>query len=209
MKTWKKVILILLGVIVLSVAGLLIAFTSEFGMSNHLKTGTKAPEFIAYTIDGDEVTLQNYKGKKVFLAFFRFAGCPICNFRVHELIENYELLESRGIEVVAVFESSSELLKQYTEDADIPFTIISDPDALLYKKYGVNKSIKKVFRAVNDEQIAKNGKEGEELYDGNTYDIDGNIIRTTADILINQQGIIEIAHYGDAIGDHVPISSLN
>lgn len=204
----KKILLIALSVIVTLILILVISLTFETGMGDQVKVGEKAPVFATLDIKGNNINLENYKGKKVFLAFFRFAGCPICNYRVHELINSYDELSAKGIEVIAIFESSNETLNMYTKDADIPFVMISDPDASIYKQYGVGKSISKMFSAVGDEEIAANGKKGDELFDGNKYEIDGSLTRTTADILVNENGMIQIAHYGQAVGDHIVLSTL-
>ncbi|NGM74557.1 redoxin domain-containing protein [Sphingobacterium sp. SGL-16] len=93
------------------------------------------------------MNLSNYKGKKVLIAFFRYAGCPVCNYRVHELIENYDKIQSKGYNIIAVFESDNKVLKDYLIETPILFLVIGDPKFALYKKYAVEKSFWKILRS--------------------------------------------------------------
>jgi hypothetical protein len=56
-------------------------------------------------VDGTELTAESLKGKKVFLTFFRYAACPICNLRAAEIKQRYSG-DSR-VEVVMVFEATA------------------------------------------------------------------------------------------------------
>ncbi|MFQ3213478.1 MAG: peroxiredoxin Q/BCP, partial [Marivirga sp.] len=42
-----------------------------------------APLFNRKDIFGRTINLEEYKDKKLLIAFFRHAGCPFCNLRVH------------------------------------------------------------------------------------------------------------------------------
>ena len=73
------------------------------------------------------------------LQFRRFAGCPVCNMRVHELFNRYNDLVDYGIQEVVAFQSSKPVMSKRL--ADSPFPLISDPSNLLYKAFGVGTSI--------------------------------------------------------------------
>jgi len=142
------------------------------------------------------------------LVFFRYAGCVVCNFRAHELIESYDSLRRKGIRVIGVFESKEDLLRTYVADSEIPFPIISDHKGQLYKKYKVEKSICKVFKGLRKKQTKYQEKEGEKLYKGKKYRRDASLRRIPADFLIDEKGRIEIAYYGKYLGDHLPLDQL-
>ena len=63
--------LFLLGI--LSVLVLLLTACGSNSLSNELKVGNQAPDFILTTSDGDEVSLSDYQGKPILL-FFHMAG---------------------------------------------------------------------------------------------------------------------------------------
>jgi len=204
-KILKKAGIILLGLIAILV---ITAFIVMRPVKPSLQAGDEIPEINIVDIDGHSFTASGDPAQeKVLLAFFRFAACPVCNVRVHELSDAYERLREEGVEVVAVFESSSETLKTYRQDFHFPFRIISDQEGHLYRAFGVKKRLGQVIRTLTDEQALARVKRGESLYDGNTYEQDGSMTRMTAEFLM-QNGKIIRAHYGRHLADHLDLSSI-
>ena len=62
----------------------------------HLKIGDKAPEINAIDQDGNSITLDNYKGKKVILYFYPKDNTPGCTVESCNLRDNYNNLNSKG-----------------------------------------------------------------------------------------------------------------
>jgi thioredoxin-dependent peroxiredoxin len=191
--------------ITLTIAITLLTLTT---MAQKLKNKDKAPEIGVISVQGDTIKLENLKGKTVLLTFFRFAGCPVCNFRMHELMENYNQLKAKNIEVIAIFESGNETLKSYLNDSPVPFAVIGDPNLELYKKYRTDKSIFKMMSTMFKKKPKSEMKQGEALFNGKKYKQDGSMIRIPADFIIDENGIIKIAHYGKYIGDHIALETL-
>ena len=187
---------------------ILTTILTHSSMAQKLKPQDKAPSFEIKSVQGELINLQKYKGRTVLLAFFRFAGCPVCNFRMHELVKNYPALKAQNVEVIAIFESKNETLFQYIDDAKIPFPVIGNPDLTLYKLYGTSKSMLKMMRTMFRKKPKQEMKSGEKLYNGKKYKQDGSMTRIPADFLIDQNGNVKIAHYGRFIGDHIPIQDL-
>lgn len=177
-------------------------------MSQPLQVGTEAPTFERQAVTGQNIKLEDFQDQKVLLAFFRYAGCPVCNFRMHELINEYEQLQERGIQIVAVFESSNETLQSYLQDTPVPFPVIADPALELYAAYQVNKSFGKMINTLFKKQPKKDMKTGKALFDGKSYKRDGAQTRIPADFLI-EKGVIIEAHYGKYVGDHLPMHRLH
>ena len=177
-------------------------------MSQPLQVGTTAPSFERQAVMGQNINLTDYQEQKVLLAFFRYAGCPVCNFRMHELMNEYEQLQERGIAVIAVFESSEEMLQSYLKDTPVPFPVIADPELELYDAYQVNKSLGKMMNTLFKKQPKKDMKAGKALFNGKSYKRDGAQTRIPADFLI-EKGVILEAHYGKYVGDHLPMHRLH
>lgn len=178
-----------------------------------LKEGDKAPNFVTKDVLGNKINLNRVlKQGNVLITFLRPAWCPICNARTYELINSYEEMKKKGIEIIAVYPSSEEELRGYVKDMSIPFTVISDPDEELFKLYGVERSAAKFKRTLKEDKALKAIKEGEELYEknGNNYgglrDVATPII--PADFIINKSKVIKTAHYGDFIGDYIPVKNI-
>jgi len=109
-----------------------------------LTTEITAPVFNLKDVYGREINLQNYKDKKVLIGFFRHAGCPFCNLRVHSLTKEYEMLKSQGMEMIFFFESKESIILRSTFHQEVsPIPIISDPEKKIYAQYGLEKSFGK------------------------------------------------------------------
>lgn len=175
--------------------------------SQKLKVGEKAPNFEAVDTNGEIIKLSSYKGQKVFIAFFRYAGCPVCNFRIHELIENYDSIRSKGYKIVAIYESNNDTLREYIKETPIPFTVIGNPNLRLYKEYRVEKSFWKMLGSAFKKQPKEAMKKGNKQF-SKKYKRDGHLNRIPADFLIDEKGLLTTVHYGKNIGDHLPLSEI-
>lgn len=173
-----------------------------------LKEQQSAIDFTARDFKGNTVRLHDYIGKKTLLIFFRFATCPYCNLRLHELINSFEAFDVKGLSVIAVFESSPENVTNYAGKQNAPFPIISDPRSKLYASYGLELSfwgLLKVmvqFRKLFLSMVTKG-------FSPKPLKIDSPIHRLPADFLIDENGVISIAHYGKDIGDHLTNNEIN
>lgn len=179
----------------------------NMAMSQKLKVGDKAPNFETIDTNGDTIKLSNYKGQKVLIAFFRYAGCLVCNFRVHELIENYDKISSKGYKIIAIYESGNAVLKEYLTETSVPFQVSGDPKLKLYNEYRVEKSFWKMLGSVFKKQPKEAMKKGNKLF-SKKYKRDGNLTRLPADFVVDENGILKAVHYGTNIGDHLPITEI-
>lgn len=179
-----------------------------------LKNGENAPTFVTKDVLGNKVHLKKMlKNSNVLLTFLRPAWCPICNARTHELIESYEEMKKQGYEIIAVYPSTSEELKGYVKDLNIPFTVIADPEEELYRLYKVERSKDKFERTLKEEKALKAIDRGKKLYEkhGNDYgglqNVEEPII--PADFVLNKgEQKIQTAYYGAYIGDHMNIRDM-
>ncbi len=190
----------------LAFAIILILF-QNIAVCQRLKVGDRAPDFEALDTNGDSIKLSNYKGQKVVIAFFRYAGCPVCNYRVHELIENYESINSEGFKIIAIYESDNSTLKDYLTETPIPFRVVGDSKLNLYRKYGVEKSFRKMLGSAFKRQTIEAMKKGNKLSQ-KKIKRDGNLTRLPADFIVDENGFLIAVHYGTSIGDHLPITEI-
>lgn len=109
-----------------------------------ITTEVKAPVFDLIDIFGRRINLAEYADKKVLVAFFRHAGCPFCNLRVHALSKLHEELKPKGLEMIFFFESGKNILLRSTFHREVnPIPIISDPEKEWYNVYGLETSGRK------------------------------------------------------------------
>jgi len=66
------------------------------------RIGTPAPELALPTINGDEVRLENLRGRPVLVVFLRHAGCLFCRTHLEKLLKRRERIEALGAEFLAI-----------------------------------------------------------------------------------------------------------
>jgi peroxiredoxin len=169
-----------------------------------LSAGEPAPDFTTTDIFGSTVSLSAFAGKRLMLSFYRYAACPLCNIRIHRLIQKYPDFRSAGLHLVAVFQSPEESIGRYVGRQDIPFPVVADPGHVLYTRYGVGGSVFGFLtgglRLPSLASAAMNG-----YYPGK---MEGDITMVPADFLIGPSLRIETAYYGTDIGDHLPCATI-
>lgn len=168
-----------------------------------IERGAIAPTFEATTHDGKHVTLDSFRGAKLWLSFYRFASCPLCNFRIHELIAHHKAFADAGIRMVGVMQSSGENIAKYAAKQNPPFPIIADPERSLYRLYGVTPSILGMFHPRVFSTAMKAMFAG--IFPGVP---DFPLATVPADFLIDPEGLVWSAYYGKAISDHIPFETV-
>jgi peroxiredoxin Q/BCP len=108
-----------------------------------LTVGTKAPDFKVNDQDGKEVSLGDFKGKKVVLYFYPKDMTPGCTAESCNLRDNYKLLQKQGYEVLGVSTDSEKSHRKFIEKEKLPFRLLADTEKTLHTKYGtwVEKSM--------------------------------------------------------------------
>ena len=102
-----------------------------------LNIGDKAPEINAVDQNGNQITLDQYKGKKVVLYFYPKDMTPGCTAQSCNLSDNYTLLQKNGYDVIGVSCDSIKRHQKFIEKYDLPFNLISDEDQKVVNDYGV------------------------------------------------------------------------
>ena len=109
-----------------------------------LKEGDKAPLFKGTDQNGREVSLADYKGKKLVLYFYSEAGSPTCTIESCNLRDNYSLLKKNKLEVLGVSPDDEKTQKKFEIKYKLPFPLIADTTNRITTAYGV-RDMKKLF----------------------------------------------------------------
>ena len=102
-----------------------------------LKIGDKAPTIDAVDQNGNQITLDQYKGKKVVLYFYPKDMTSGCTAQACNLSDNYSHLNKNGYDVIGVSCDSIKRHQKFIEKYDLPFNLISDEDKKVVNDYGV------------------------------------------------------------------------
>ena len=101
-----------------------------------LKQGEEAPVFTGIDQNGQQVSLAEFKGKKLILYFFSEAGSPTCTIESCNLRDNYGLLTKNGFEILGVSPDDMPTLKKFEVKYKLPFRMITDASHEIMEKYG-------------------------------------------------------------------------
>ena len=102
-----------------------------------LNIGDKAPEIKAVDQNGNQITLDQYRGKKLVLYFYPKDMTPGCTAQSCNLSDNYTLLQKNGYDVIGVSCDSIKRHQKFIEKYTLPFNLISDEDQKVVNDYGV------------------------------------------------------------------------
>ena len=98
--------------------------------------GKKAPDFTLDGSDGRRHSIKDYAGKTVVIFFYpkdNTSGCTkeACGFR-----DNHAALLKKGVIVLGVSKDSIASHGKFIASHNLPFTLLSDPDATMMAAYG-------------------------------------------------------------------------
>ena len=102
-----------------------------------LKIGMKAPEFTLSDKDGRAVSLSDFFGKKVVVYFYPKDNTSGCTRQACAFAGAYSEFQEKGVEVIGISKDSVASHVKFAEKYNLPFTILSDPELLAIKAYGV------------------------------------------------------------------------
>jgi len=102
-----------------------------------LKIGDKAPAINSIDENGDAITLEQFKGKKVVLYFYPKDMTPGCTMQSCNLRDNYQTLLDNGYVVLGCSADSPERHQKFIAKHDLPFSLISDQSKEVLNAYGV------------------------------------------------------------------------
>jgi len=102
-----------------------------------LKIGDKAPEFSGVNQNGEEIKLNNFKGKKLVIYFYPKDMTPGCTVQACNLRDNYEELQKKGYEIIGVSADSEKRHTTFIKNFDLPFDLIADTDKSIINAFGI------------------------------------------------------------------------
>lgn len=141
-----------------------------------LKVGDFAPHFTLLDQQNRQISLTDFKGKKVLVYFYPKALTPGCTTQACGLRDAKAELEKHNVIILGISPDSSAKLANFTEKKSLNFILLSDEDHQVAEQFGVW---------------------GEKKFMGRTYD---GIHRIT--FLIDEEGKIEHIFEKFKTGEH-------
>ncbi|HCT79934.1 MAG TPA: peroxiredoxin [Micromonosporaceae bacterium] len=111
-------------------------------MADRIGVGDDAPDFTLPSQAGVDVTLSHFQEKKTVVLFFypkddtRGCTAEVCSFR-----DSYEVFAEAGAEVIGISSDSVDSHERFAGKYALPFTLVSDRDGEVRKRYGVPSTL--------------------------------------------------------------------
>lgn len=142
-----------------------------------IKEGELAPDFTLPNQHGDQVSLSDFKGKKVVLYFYPKDMTPGCTTQACDFRDSYQGFTDSDTIILGVSPDPIERHQKFIDKHELPFDLLADVDKEVAQLYGVWQ-LKKNF--------------GREYY---------GVVRST--FIINEEGIIDKAFRNVRVRGHV------
>jgi peroxiredoxin Q/BCP len=102
-----------------------------------LKLGDKAPDFTLTSDEGKEVSLKDFKGKRVLLYFYPKASTPGCTVEACEFRDLHPKFAKGDTIVLGVSADPVKALQNFKTKQKLNFPLLGDPTHKMLEAYGV------------------------------------------------------------------------
>lgn len=99
--------------------------------------GQEAPSFQLPDVEMKSRSLEEFRGRKLVIAFFPAAESPVCTTEMCALRDSLAALKSLGAQVVGISVDGPFANKIFTENRRLNFPILSDYKREVINKYGI------------------------------------------------------------------------
>lgn len=101
-----------------------------------IAVGQTAPDFTAKDQDGNDITLSQFRGKKVVLYFYPKDNTPGCTAQACNLRDNYQSLLDNGYVVLGISPDTEKKHQNFISKFELPFPLIADTEKVVHELYG-------------------------------------------------------------------------
>lgn len=101
-----------------------------------MEIGDKLPEVLGVDENGKEITLSQFKGKKIIVYAYPKDNTSGCTAEACSLKERYADLQEAGYAVIGVSKDSAASHQKFIEKHELPFPLIADTDKSLLQALG-------------------------------------------------------------------------
>jgi thioredoxin-dependent peroxiredoxin len=105
-------------------------------MSNRLAEGDTAPDFTLPGSDGGQVSLSDFRGRRVVVYFYPSAGTPGCTKQACDFRDNLAELNDAGFAVVGISPDKPGKLAKFVADEGLTFPLLSDENREVLTAWG-------------------------------------------------------------------------
>ncbi len=101
-----------------------------------LAPGDAAPDFTLTDDTGREVSLRDFRGRKVIVYFYPAAMTPGCTKQACDFTAHRSEFDGAGYEILGISPDKPEKLAKFRAKEELSLTLLSDPDKSVMQQYG-------------------------------------------------------------------------
>ncbi len=101
-----------------------------------LAPGDTAPDFTLPDADGNDVSLSDYRGRKVVVYFYPAASTPGCTKQACDFRDSLAELNEAGLDVVGISPDKPAKLVKFRDAESLNFPLLSDADRSTLSAWG-------------------------------------------------------------------------
>lgn len=101
-----------------------------------LAPGDAAPDFTLTDDTGREVSLRDFRGRKVIVYFYPAAMTPGCTKQACDFTARRSEFDGAGYEILGISPDKPEKLAKFRAKEELSLTLLSDPDKSVMQQYG-------------------------------------------------------------------------
>ena len=158
-----RVVLILLAAVLF---GLLAVQACTPSSASAVSVGKPAPDFTLVDLEGNQISLSDFRGETVFVNFWA-TWCPPCRAEMPEIEAIYQEYKDKGVVVIGVdIQETKEEVLQYVQEGGYSWTFVLDTTGEVTTNYqitGIPSSFfidrEGIIRAMNIGAITKRAME--------------------------------------------------
>jgi peroxiredoxin Q/BCP len=116
-----------------------------------LGEGTTVPDFTLKADDGRQVSLSDFRGRRLVLYFYPKDDTPGCTKEACSFRDDYSDIIAAGAQVLGISPDTIQSHGKFKGKYQLPFTLLSDPDhcvAEMFGAWGEKKSFGKTSRGI-------------------------------------------------------------
>ena len=167
-------------------------------MKDRISAGTTSPDFTFETPWEKSLKFHDFlKKDEALLIFLRYIGCPLCQLKISEIKKGMKQFKATNTNIFIVLQSRPEIIRETTNENDLPITIVCDPDMKIFKLYEVYPG--SIFRYITPGVLKKALQAKKEGFAHGKSE--GKELQLPAVFLIDTDKTVRYAYYGKNIGD--------
>ena len=101
-----------------------------------IEEGKPAPNFVLKDQNGEDVDLQDLRGKDVIVYFYPRDDTPGCTKEACGFRDLFSEIEQEGAVILGISPDGQSAHERFAGKYQLPFTLLSDPDKSVMTRYG-------------------------------------------------------------------------